>query len=305
MLIIIEGPDKSGKTTLARKIEERFHYQYTHFSSPGDDPALEYASFFSSISSPTVCDRSYFGERVYGPLLRGASKISDLQYAVIERICRLKGAIFIYASTPLKVCQARLRDNLHNEKISLENNIKAWDRFKNLIHFCNIYPMLYYDATKQASLDKLLLRLEQLLPPFKSHATLARSCCSGIGTIYGEKIVFVGDKLNTMTTWLNLPFDGGPSSNYLYQQFKEAEVPEDRVYLCNAFNLTKMEVAFLNLEKTTWISLGIEADRKLNEFGVKHQAIPHPQYWKRFHAHESEAYVKILRAAMKGGDPCR
>lgn len=305
MLIIIEGPDKSGKTTLAKKIEEKFHYQYAHFSAPGDDPALEYASFFSGISSPTVCDRSYFGERVYGPLLRGASKISDLQYAVIERICRLKGAIFIYASTPLEVCQSRLYDNLTNEKISVINNMKAWILFKKLIPSCNLRPLLLYDATKQVSLDKLLLHLEQLLLPLKSYATLAKSYCSGIGTIHGEKIVFVGEALNSMTTWLGLPFDNGPSSNYLYQQFKEAKVPEDKVYLCNALTLTMMEVAFLNLEKTTWISLGTEADRKLNEFEVRHQAIPHPQYWSRFHAYEREAYVEFIKAAMKGGDPCR
>lgn len=304
MLIIIEGPDKSGKTTLAKKIEEQFNYKYAHFSAPGNDPASEYASFFTSISIPTVCDRSYFGERVYGPLLRGASKISDLQYAVIERICRLKGAIFIYASTPLQICQDRLNDNLTNEKISLENNQKAWVRFKTLIHSCNIKPILFYDATKQISLDRLLLQLEQLLPSFKSHAILARDCCSGIGTIYGRKIVFVGDRLNINTTWLGLPFDSGPSSNYLYKRFKEARVPEDMAYLCNAINLTEREVAFLNLEKTTWIGLGAYADQKLSNLGVKHQSIPHPQYWHRFRAHESEAYVKFLKTAMKGENPC-
>jgi len=304
MLIIIEGPDKSGKTTLAKKIEERFHYQYAHFSAPGNDPASEYASFFEGISYPTVCDRSYFGERVYGPLLRGASKISDLQYAVIERICRLKGAIFIYASTPLKVCQARLNDNLANEKISLKDNQRAWVRFKTLIHSCNLWPLLFYDATKETALADLLLHLERLLLPLRSHAILAMNCCSGVGTIYGEKVVFVGDRLNMKITWLGLPFDNGPASSYLYERFKEANVPEDLVYLCNAINLTKGEVNFLNLENTTWIGLGTYAHQKLLNLGVKHQTIPHPQYWHRFHAHEPKAYVKFLKAAMKGENPC-
>jgi hypothetical protein len=304
MLIIIEGPDKSGKTTLAKKIEEQFHYKYAHFSSPGDDPASEYASFFSSISSPTVCDRSYFGERVYGPLLRGASKISDLQYAVIERICRLKGAVFIYASTPLKIIQARLHDNLANEKITLENNIGAWVRFKTLTPSCNLRPFLTYDATKQISLDDLLRYLGQLLPSLRSHAILAREYCTGIGTIYGRKIVFVGEKLNKKKTWLGLPFDNGLASSYLYKRFKEAEVPEHMVYLCNAADLTKNEINFLSLAKTTWISLGAYANKKLLNLGVKHWSIPHPQYWHRFHAHEPEAYVEFLKAAMKGENPC-
>jgi len=304
MLIIIEGPDKSGKTTLAKKIEEKFHYKYAHFSSPGNNPASEYASFFSSISSPTVCDRSYFGERVYGPLLRGTSKISNLQYAVIERICRLKGAIFIYALTPLKICQARLHDNLANEKISIENNMRAWARFKTLTLSCSLRPFLTYDATEQKSLDDLLKYLEQLLPLLRSHAILARDCCTGVGTIYGRKIVLVGEALNTRTTWLGLPFDGGPSSNYLYERFKEAKVPEHMVYLCNAVDLTEKEVAFLNLTKITWISLGAYADQKLLDLGVTHQPIPHPQHWFRFHPHEPETYVDYLKTAMKGEDPC-
>jgi len=304
MLIIIEGPDKSGKTTLAKKIEEQFHYKYAHFSAPGDDPASEYASFFSSISSPTVCDRSYFGERVYGPLLRGASKISDLQYAVIERICRLKGATFIYASTPLKVCQTRLYDNLTNKKISIKNNKEAWARFKTLAPSCSLRPFLTYDATTQNALDGLLKHLGQLLPSLRSHAILARKCCTGVGTIYGRKIVFVGEGLNKKKTWLGLPFDSGPTSNYLYEQCKKARIPEHKVYLCNAVNLTKREVAFLNLAKTTWISLGNYANLKLLNLGVKHQSIPHPQYWLRFHAHKPGAYVKFLEATMKGEGLC-
>jgi thymidylate kinase len=304
MLIIIEGPDKSGKTTLAKKIEEQFHYKYAHFSSPGNNPGQEYAKFFSGISSPTVCDRSYFGERVYGPLLRGVSKISDLQYAVIERICRLKGAIFIYVLTPLEVCQARLLNNLHNEKITLENNVKAWTQFKILTPSCSLRPFLVYDASEQSNMNSLLRYLEQLLPSLRSHAILAKAHCTGIGTIYGRKLVFVGETLNKKITWLGLPFDNGPASNYLYERFKEAEVPENMVYLCNAISLTKKEVNFLNLAKTTWISLGVYADRRLSELGIKHRHIPHPQYWKRFHAHEPEAYVKFLKYAMKGENPC-
>lgn len=304
MLVIIEGPDKSGKTTLAKEIEKQFCYKYAHFSAPGVDPASEYASFFSGISSPTVCDRSYFGERVYGPLLRGTSKISNLQYAVIERICRLKGAVFIYALTPLKICQVRLHDNLTNERISVENNRKAWVRFKTLAPACSLRPFLTYDATEQKSLDDLLRYLGQLLPSLRSHAALAKDLCTGIGTIYGKKIVLVGERLNKKKTWLGLPFDNGPASNYLYERCKEAEVPEHMVYLCNAVDLIKKEVDFLNLEKVTWVSLGTYADRRLSNLGVEHKAIPHPQHWHRFHAHEPEAYVKFLKFAVKGEDPC-
>jgi thymidylate kinase len=57
MLIVIEGPDKTGKTTLAKAIAEQLGYEYKHFSAPKGSPADEYIDFLLSLKRPTVCDR--------------------------------------------------------------------------------------------------------------------------------------------------------------------------------------------------------------------------------------------------------
>jgi hypothetical protein len=47
------------------------------------------------------------------------------------------------------------------------------------------------------------------------------------------------------------------------------------------------------------IALGAVADNRLLETGVPHVKIPHPQYFRRFHNRESDAYAKIIMRAQE------
>lgn len=295
MLIIIEGPDKSGKSTLAREIEKRFGYSYAHFGAPGPDPAGEYARFLLNLKGPTVCDRFYLGEQVYGPLLRGKSVITNLQKAVIERLCRYRGAILIYAGTPLEVCQERLAKSKY-EDVTVDQNAKAWEMFRSIITECSIMPVCHYDSSKSDSVNKLIKELETPLAIMRAMSGLARVYCTGLGTIQGDKMVVVGEKLNDRISWIGKPFDKGVSSEFLYSCFREAGIPESKTYFVNAATLTIEEAMFLQFGDTTpWLALGNEAHEKLNSLQITHSNIPHPQYWKRFHGDERGEYIGMLK----------
>src|ERR1700675_809922 len=103
MLAVIEGADKTGKTTLAKAIAKQLGYKYIHFSAPKGPPADEYIDFLLALKRPTVCDRFHLGELVYGPLLRGKAGLTPLQLATIERVMRLKQTIVIHAITDMKL----------------------------------------------------------------------------------------------------------------------------------------------------------------------------------------------------------
>lgn len=295
MLVIIEGPDKAGKTTLAKEITKRFGYCYSHFGAPGPDPGREYADFLCKLERPTVCDRFYIGEQVYGPLLRGKSLISNLQKAVLERLCRFRGAVLIYASTPLEVCQERLARSKDDDVTPVQNAI-AWKMFQEIIKEIHIAPMCLYDSSRAESLDVLLAQIRPVLHTMHSLAGLAHIYCTGIGTIFGSKMVVVGESLNERVTWVGKPFDKGVSSEFLYSCMREAEIPEAKLYLCNADKLTVEESMFIRQGETLpWLALGELAHAKLQELRIDHTWIPHPQYWKRFHANEREEYVGMLK----------
>lgn len=295
MLVIIEGADKTGKTTLAKKIVEKFGYSYAHFAAPGPDPGREYADFLINLDKPTVCDRFYIGEQVYGPLLRGKSVISNLQKATIERLCRYRGAILIWANTPIEVAQERLAKS-KEEDVTLKENESAWYMFRDIIKEIPITPMCAYDSSRTGALEKILSELDPVINTMRQMSGLARYYCSGIGTIFGNKMVVVGESINERVTWVGKPFDRGVSSEFLYSCMREANIPESRLYVCNADKLTTEEAMFIRQGDTEpWLALGEKAHQRLTDMMISHVWIPHPQYWKRFHNSERVAYVVMLK----------
>ena len=84
-LIIIEGPDRVGKSTLIENIKSNFtdrQFLYMHFGKPPVKNSLGYNmklfnKMFMSMqynakhNIDTIYDRSHIGECVYGPLYRG------------------------------------------------------------------------------------------------------------------------------------------------------------------------------------------------------------------------------------------
>lgn len=101
-LVILEGENKTGKTTLATKLVNDFDFKYIKCSQPKGDPYIEYQKILKKIKGNTVIDRFLYGEQVYGPLYRGKSMINDKQLRNIEAQMKDKNAIIIYCSDSVK-----------------------------------------------------------------------------------------------------------------------------------------------------------------------------------------------------------
>lgn len=294
MLIIIEGPDKTGKTTLAKAIATRLGFDYKHFSAPKGSPADEYIDFLLSLKRDTVCDRFHLGELVYGPMLRGKVGITPLELVTIERVLRLKQTVLIHAVTSMKIANERLAHSNEHEVVNVAENLLAEDRFTQVISKSNAGPIIKYDGSSMDNLYKIINDLAKIQRSLAGPAKYA-----GIGTITGAKLVFVGEQVNKNVTWRNLPFDKGLSSQFLLDTFITAGVPEKAVYICNANRLTRQEVANLMLAgRTTFITLGEKAANKLDSFDVPHLELAHPQYIKRFHFKRKDRYVAQFKEAV-------
>jgi hypothetical protein len=180
--------------------------------------------------------------------------------------------------------------------ITLEQNEKAWNMFRSIVPETHVMPLCLYDSSKPQALDLLLSQIDPIIRTHRDLAGLANFYCHGIGSIFGNKMVVVGEAVNKNTTWLGLPFDNGGSSEFLYSCMREAQVPEPRVYLCNAKDLTVEEAMFIRQGETEpWLALGDVAHKVLNELSISHSHIPHPQYWKRFKSNQRAEYVAVLK----------
>lgn len=118
MIIIIEGPDGAGKTTLANQLSRQTKYDIVHRSQPKTDDEKkhmmsEYVAVIKS-SKNIILDRCWYSEMVYGPIMRDASVISYPEMYELEKLLAKAGAIVIYATAPKAAlwqrCQKRGED---------------------------------------------------------------------------------------------------------------------------------------------------------------------------------------------------
>jgi len=300
VFIIIEGADKTGKTTLSNAIIEKFGSEYVHFGKPKKHPATEYAEYALANNGNLCLDRFYLGELVYGPLLRGKAGIDDIEFATIERILRKKQAILIQTTTNSTLANKRLLVSTQDEQVNTEQNIRAAKGFTEVGKRSNIQHHILYDGSSYENLNELLEKLEGLKNEVERDQATIQKVCTGIGTTTGKKIVLVGEGVNKKVTWLGLPFDKGFSSQFLLDSLKAAGIDEKLVYLCNADKITAAEVDFLTKDKALFVSLGKKADARLSFLDVPHETLAHPQYVKRFQWKNKGQYAKDLKSIVKG-----
>jgi thymidylate kinase len=149
MIIIIEGPDGSGKTTLAQKIALQAGYEYVHNIQPmydGDDAymAQMYADLIKSHSN-LVLDRAWYSEMAYGPTMRDHSSISYPDMYWLEELVAKKGGMIIYCtdnvSTLWKRCQRRGEDYV----VHKADFVDICEAFKEIMSVPHLIPVVKYD----------------------------------------------------------------------------------------------------------------------------------------------------------------
>lgn len=143
MLIILEGSDKCGKTTLARFLAVKFQADYVKFSAPVKPAYDEYRDFLFTIDPRKnyVLDRFLYGELVYGPIYRGKSGVTPEQMRFLETIMARVRTAVIYCETDLQ----QIRDNFvkDDEQFTRQEDIEEiLKRYKYLWSQTHIKP--YY-----------------------------------------------------------------------------------------------------------------------------------------------------------------
>lgn len=115
MLIIFEGCDGTGKTTLANKVAEELPLEATrllHRGVPTRSPIEEYTDLEGPYdqSHHVICDRWHWGELVYGPLYRDRSELGLAGLREVEDFLRPLGAIVVWLREDPQVIRRRLAD---------------------------------------------------------------------------------------------------------------------------------------------------------------------------------------------------
>lgn len=126
MLIIVEGPDGAGKTTLAKAISEETGAEYIHAGPPRAHPMAEYICELPRHDA--VLDRWHLGEMIYGPLYRGQAGMTSLQFAALEQFLEQRGAVVVLCTGTTRQLVERIvarGDEVHR---TLREEVVLWDQ---------------------------------------------------------------------------------------------------------------------------------------------------------------------------------
>lgn len=320
-LVILEGLDCAGKTTLAGRIIDRLRTEepdaavgYRHAGPPEHHPLDEYVepllSYRPGTGQHVVCDRWHLGESVYPTLLGRHTDLTEDVRAYVELFLRARGAILVY-------CEASydyLRDCGVSRGDAQDELARIFDTqqlFRRRLTESNV-PVMIVGATADEDVE---LAVSQVLSVARQREQSALPVAP-FTTYVGDPrplLLLVGDRRGTPTHDLD-EFDDWPafvpyastSGSYLLTTLTSTQlrVPEHGVQLrdvalVNANDVDDVRDVWDAVGRPLVAGLGVNAGAALRRANVPYRSVPHPQYWRRFRHNDRVEYLDRLLDAMQ------
>lgn len=151
MIIILEGVDGAGKSTLAKQMSEEYNMPIHHFSYPKTEE--EKANMFQMYADAIheygngIFDRCWYSEMVYGPMLREKSCISWEQMIELEKLLASNGGgLLVHCTAPFETIWNRFEtrgdDYIKQDRATLQQLHARYDRL--MIPFEHKIPVVRY-----------------------------------------------------------------------------------------------------------------------------------------------------------------
>lgn len=293
MIIILEGPDGAGKTTLAQQLATAFGLTVHHEGPPPQNVSMlqHYGRILDDARGKNVVfDRLYVGERVYGPIVRGQDRLGEDGYKRMRQLSWAVGALEILCLPAFEVCLT----NWQNRKGELfADPIKLRQVHDSYRRYFTASMYLQYDFTSTDwGWPWLRQTLETVAPTWES---LPMRMTGHPRATY----LFVGDRGGDPDYRPDLPFFATTgSAQYLYNRLHDAGFDDSDVAFINSFSHVSGQPEVIPNHFKKVIALGSHASHECRRQSIPHTKIPHPQYWKRFHAYQSGAYTKLLKGCQ-------
>lgn len=288
MIIVLEGPDGAGKSTLAKTLETQFegfakistvhHGPYPHLKNPSVNylASLRRKQHNGDKKELVILDRSWLSEPIYGKVLRaGIDRVGVASRRMLERVALKCGALVVRCLPPLKTVQANWAARKGKELIEAPEHLAAvWKGYQTMR---TDLPLVEYDFTEgDGGVEFIVDHVYQ--------AMKARPPATGIGQWGPESTLLVGEKVSKHGL-PDLPFvsfmDRGCSA-WLARHLEDWRVWEDQLYWVNSEELAPDFMGRPDAP-TKVVALGRKASSWCEQAGLAYQAVDHPAYWKRFH----------------------
>ena len=225
MIIIIEGSDGTGKTTLAKYLCKKLNAHYLHATYRFKNTMFEYhtalllkaINLIKDTHRPVIIDRHWVSEAVYAEVYRGGS-IWGLQGRFVERVLNRVGGIHIFCLTEDFTTYKKRFKELKRSRNEMYDDVSEVAKLYNAIYWGNA-PRSLFKAQRQPSYTDTLIHGEGMV----NHINTLRYSIEHYGSDLNSFVTLVEEKLNTLRS-------SCPLVNHL-QIFNGCGSPEFSSYL--------------------------------------------------------------------------
>lgn len=304
MLILVEGPNASGKTTLVEKLVRHLKrrcptdkVKVIHRGPPTLHPVYEYVypllDYRPERGEHIICDRWHWGELVYPRLLDRPTMMDVGVWRYVEMFLRSRGATVAYPYVEVSILQRRLRtrgDDLVSPALALDES-RAFTAARGR---SSLPVTILWREPVWEDIDRLL----QLGKIHSERASVLNDLVTYVGPPQPSHLL-VGDTRNDRDTAPTLGPAFGPlpgtSGHYLLNS-----LPEDTSRgIMNANDVDSLANAWTVLGKPPVTTLGVNATRRARACGIACSSVPHPQFVRRFLHRYGREYGQLIKTTRE------
>jgi len=287
-MIILEGPDATGKTKLAVKIMADYDgHPYKHFVKESIytdylEPLADLSMFW------TVCDRFIFSEAVYSEVMERKSQFTDKQWHNVT--------LLALAMNPLITLMIHKPNADYSKDQYLPK--EKWDKCLSLYREFfkkNNIPFVEFDYASDLPTQSFLEIESRYAAEVSWWLPMWRE---GIGMIGSQhpKFLIVGQEIGPNNVH-NLPFETGPTGYMMSEMLAKSEVPLGDIAITNIakvrrgvrrpvnsrdLELFEIELTHLKPQKVILMGkLAREGIPVLKSLGIEYGEMPHLGWFRR------------------------
>lgn len=308
MLVIVEGCDGVGKSTVCDRIAE---IAYTDFRCdvarykagvpvPGHDPFATYErglpDFRTVEDAIAICDRWHWGEPIYSELFGRENTLTTAGFRHVELYAAARGAVVLHLENDAKVVRRRLRRR--GDDLVRPGDVQRVMADYWMIARLSALPVV---AAVDPSGDRLrdVVRLARTRMGMCAHLRRFPSYVGGPS----PDVLLVGERRGgdpDQPDHAAFVPRGATSGRFLLEALPSSMWRH--VGLVNAFE-DDVPLLWTTMFEPNVVALGRKAYERLRDQGVACGAVPHPQYVRRFHHAAKIAYGRrIQQVAVKQED---
>jgi len=151
-MLIVEGMDGTGKSTIVDSLSkngfERYHFEY---DVRNQDLMTKYLSVLSRTEGQKIAlDRSFISELVYGPVLRGTSRLNTEQLKYLLQAYNVRGFQLVYLNASKETLLERRKHDQQDYAVITSHYDQLYEQYNSIIGVCSEHiPTHRYDTDQQ------------------------------------------------------------------------------------------------------------------------------------------------------------